>query len=160
MYGMKKWFVKSDLVPESGETIIAVKSPEGARVLSRHRKHSQAPEERKPLRRANRRAPVHETGKTFFEQVYEIVAEIPCGKVVSYGQIAEMLGRPRAAREVGWAMSGCPDGLPWQRVVMKDGSVTGGVWSEMRKALLREEGVAFLEDGRVDMDRHRWEKDI
>jgi methylated-DNA-protein-cysteine methyltransferase-like protein len=95
--------------------------------------------------------------KTFSEQVYEVVAEIPCGKVVSYGQIARMLGRPRAAREVGWAMSHCPDGLPWQRVVMKDGSVAGGVWSEMREALLREEGVIFLRDGKVDMERHRWE---
>jgi methylated-DNA-protein-cysteine methyltransferase-like protein len=57
-------------------------------------------------------------------------------------------------------MRNCPDELPWQRVVMRDGSVTGGVGSEMRKALLREEGVVFLDDGRVDMDRHRWEPDI
>jgi methylated-DNA-protein-cysteine methyltransferase-like protein len=95
--------------------------------------------------------------KTFFEQVYDVVARIPCGRVASYGQIARMLGRPRAAREVGWAMSNCPDELPWQRVVMKDGGVTGGVWSEMRRALLLEEGVAFTKDGRVDMERHAWE---
>jgi methylated-DNA-protein-cysteine methyltransferase-like protein len=95
--------------------------------------------------------------KTFFEQVYDIVEMIPRGRVASYGQIARMLGRPRAAREVGWAMSNCPDGLPWQRVVMKDGSVTGGVWSEMRRALLAGEGVAFTKDGRVDMERHGWE---
>jgi methylated-DNA-protein-cysteine methyltransferase-like protein len=98
--------------------------------------------------------------KTFAEQVYEVVAEIPFGKVISYGEIAGMLGRPRAAREVGWAMSNCPDSLPWQRVVMKDGSVTGGEWSEIRRALLREEGVTFLRDGKVDMDAHRWERGI
>jgi methylated-DNA-protein-cysteine methyltransferase-like protein len=96
--------------------------------------------------------------KTFFEQIYEVVAEIPRCKVLSYGQIARLLGRPRAAREVGWAMHNCPDELPWHRVVMKDGSVAGGVCAEVRRALLLEEGVGFLPDGRVDMDRHSWER--
>lgn len=92
----------------------------------------------------------------FFEQVYEIVGQIPYGKVISYGQIAYMLGRPRAAREVGWAMRSCPEGLPWQRVVMKDGSITGGAYADMRKALLESEGVVFLPDGRVDMGSCNW----
>ncbi len=87
----------------------------------------------------------------FYKQVYGIVEQIPYGKVISYSQIAFMLGRPRAAREVGWAMRRCPDGLPWQRVVMKDGTVTGGNYANIRKALLEAEGVAFLPDGRVDM---------
>ena len=87
----------------------------------------------------------------FFKQVYSIVEQIPYGKVISYGQIARMLGRPRAAREVGWAMRHCPEHLPWQRVVMSDGSITGGVYADIRKALLESEGVAFLPDGRVDM---------
>ena len=93
---------------------------------------------------------------TFFEQVYTIVEQIPYGKVVSYGQIARMLGRPRAAREVGWAMRCCPEHLPWQRVVMADGSITGGVYAEIRKSLLESEDVAFLPDGRVDMELCRW----
>jgi methylated-DNA-protein-cysteine methyltransferase-like protein len=88
----------------------------------------------------------------FFKQVYAVVEQIPYGKVVSYGQIARMLGRPRAARQVGWAMRCCPEGLPWQRIVMADGSVTGGIYTDMRKILLEAEGVAFLSDGRVDMD--------
>lgn len=92
----------------------------------------------------------------FFEQVYEIVGQIPYGKVVSYGQIARMLGRPRAAREVGWAMRNCPEGLPWQRVVMADGSVTGGVYADMRRMILEAEGVPFLEDGRVDIKSCNW----
>jgi len=92
----------------------------------------------------------------FFKQVYDIVEQIPLGKVVSYGQIARMLGQPRAARQVGWAMRNCPEHLPWQRVVMADGSVTGGVYSEMRKARLEDEGVVFLPDGRVDMERCDW----
>ena len=87
----------------------------------------------------------------FFKQVYEVVKQIPHGKVISYGQIARILGRPRAAREVGWAMRCCPEGIPWHRVVMSDGSITGGVYADIRKALLELEDVAFLADGRVDM---------
>ena len=88
---------------------------------------------------------------TFSEQVYAIVEKIPHGKVVSYGQIARMLGSARAARQVGWAMRHCPSHLPWQRVVMADGRVTGGAYADLRRALLETEGVLFLPDGRVDM---------
>jgi methylated-DNA-protein-cysteine methyltransferase-like protein len=50
----------------------------------------------------------------------------------------------------------CPDGLPWQRVIMADGSITGGSFAEMRRAMLENEGVQFLPDGRVDMRTCRW----
>jgi len=86
----------------------------------------------------------------FYEQVYAVVEQIPYGKVLSYGQIAWMLGRPRSAREVGRAMRSCPEHLPWQRVVMSDGTVAGSS-SELRKGLLKAEGVAFLPGGRVNM---------
>ena len=89
----------------------------------------------------------------FYEQVYAVVERIPYGKVVSYGQIALMCGKPRGAREVGRAMYRCPDHLPWQRVVMADGSVAGGDHANIRKAILESEGVAFLPDGRVDMQQ-------
>ncbi len=92
----------------------------------------------------------------FYKQVYTVVSQIPYGKVVSYGQVAWMLGYPLAAREVGRAMRGCPEHLPYQRVVMADGSVTGGVSAEIRKARLEAEGVPFLPDGRVDMKSCRW----
>jgi len=92
----------------------------------------------------------------FFKQVYEIVERIPYGKVISYGEIAKLLGRPRAAREVGWAMRNCPEDLPWQRVVMADGSIAGGVYADMRRALLDSENVSFLPDGKVDMIACRW----
>jgi methylated-DNA-protein-cysteine methyltransferase related protein len=93
---------------------------------------------------------------SFFKQVYGIVEQIPLGMVVSYGQIARMLGRPHAAREVGWAMQCCPDGLSWQRVVMKDGTIAGGIYADMRRAILVTEGVVFLPDGRVDMKLCAW----
>ena len=93
---------------------------------------------------------------SFFNKVYSVVEKIPYGRVISYGQIAWLLGSPRAARQVGWAMRRCPDELPWQRVVRSDGSVTGGMYAPVRRALLEEEGVTFLPDGRVDMKTCAW----
>jgi len=92
----------------------------------------------------------------FSEGVYEIVKQIPTGQVVSYGQIARMLGNPRGARQVGWAMAKCPEDLPWHRVVMADGSIAGGTWADLRRSLLLDEDVPFLPDGRVDMKKCVW----
>jgi len=93
---------------------------------------------------------------TFFNQVYAIVRRVPCGKVVTYGQIAAMLGCPRGGRNVGYAMRVCPDDAPWQRVVMKDGSITGGGFAEIRRGLLEAEDVVFTPDGKVDMIECQW----
>lgn len=111
-----------------------------------------------PLIIANIRLTERENGimNQFFTQVYDVVERIPRGKVISYGQIAYMLGRPRAAREVGRAMRFCPEYLPWQRVVMADGSIAGGGFPEIRKDMLENEGVPFLPDGRVDMAACLW----
>ena len=92
----------------------------------------------------------------FPARVYAVVAQIPYGRVASYGQIARLLGASRAARQVGWAMRHCPDELPWQRVVMVDGSIAGGGYAELRRALLEGEGVVLDPSGRVDMARYRW----
>ncbi|MCL2387133.1 MAG: methylated-DNA--[protein]-cysteine S-methyltransferase [Defluviitaleaceae bacterium] len=92
----------------------------------------------------------------FAKNVYDIVARIPKGNVATYGQIAQMLGKPRGAREVGWAMRNCPEDLPWQRVVMADGAVTGGAYSEIRKALLEEENIPFQANGKVDLKTCQW----
>ena len=92
---------------------------------------------------------------SFFQQVYELVAQVPPGTVITYGQIARLLGRPRGARQVGWAMRRCPPKLPWQRVIKADGTLPGdtsGVWRD----LLAAEGVTFLPDGRVDLAAHAW----
>lgn len=81
---------------------------------------------------------------------------VPSGYVVSYGQIARMLSHPVAARTVGWALSVCPDYLPWQRVVKSTGAIAGGGFAELRRTMLFEEGVSFLPDGRVDMAACEW----
>ena len=115
-------------------------------------------------KRPNRReTPKEDTAKEelikseFITKVYETVASIPLGKVATYGQIARICGKPRSAREVGWAMRNCPEVLPWQRVVMADGSITGGRHAEARKALLISEGVPVADNGRVDMKAHQWD---
>lgn len=91
--------------------------------------------------------------------VYKIVSQIPYGRVVSYGDIARMMGVPWCAHQVGWAMRRCPEEIPWQRVVKADGTVAGGLYAEIRKARLKAEGVDFKRDGRVDMEKHRWKPD-
>ena len=90
----------------------------------------------------------------FFETVYEIVKQIPRGKVMSYGQIARAAGFPRKAREVGWALHVNPDPehIPCHRVVNRVGRVSpafvfGG--ENMQVALLKSEGVEFDENGLV-----------
>ncbi len=93
----------------------------------------------------------------FFQRVYAVVARIPDGRAASYGQIARMLGSPRAAREVGRAMRFCPEELPWQRVVKADGTIAGGAHADLRRALLEAEGVPFTPDGRVDLTRCLWD---
>lgn len=67
-----------------------------------------------------------------------------------------MIGAPRAARQVGWAMRRCPDDLPWQRVVMSDGTIAGGGYAELRRTKLEAEGVKFTRDGKVDMRACCW----
>lgn len=92
---------------------------------------------------------------SFFESVYAVVAMIPYGKVMSYGDIAKCIGYPRRARFVGYAMRVCPDDLPWHRVVRSDGSIAGGGYAPIRRMLLENEGVPFLPDGRIDLTKCR-----
>ena len=91
-----------------------------------------------------------------FQEICDLVRQIPPGQAATYGQIARLLCRPRAAREVGRAMRFCPPELPWQRVVKQDGSLAAGGDPELRRRMLEDEGVTFLPDGRVDMAACRW----
>jgi methylated-DNA-protein-cysteine methyltransferase-like protein len=98
---------------------------------------------------------------SFFDQIYEVVRRIPPGNVASYGQIARLLGKPRAARSVGWALHNLPEGsdVPWQRVLNAQGIISldvHGPGGAIQKAILEEEGIVFDERGRVDMDTYGW----
>ncbi len=98
----------------------------------------------------------------FFERVYALVRLIPPGKVASYGQIAALLEHPHAARTVGWALHGLPDGsdVPWQRVVNAEGGCSTSSFSEPRdlqQQLLEQEGVEFDAQGCIDLRRFGWD---
>ncbi|AXK38793.1 MGMT family protein [Crenobacter cavernae] len=88
------------------------------------------------------------------------LAAVPEGRVVSYGQLSELAGRPRHARHVGQWLKHLPEasGLPWQRVVASDGTIPerGEGRADWQRMLLEEEGVPFKRDGRVDMTLARW----
>jgi len=98
---------------------------------------------------------------SFFEKVHRLVQQVPHGKVTSYGAIARMLEHPHAARTVGWAMHGIPDGsdVPWWRVLNSKGciSLTGEHGAGLQRELLEAEGVEVSERGCVDLERFGWE---
>jgi methylated-DNA-protein-cysteine methyltransferase-like protein len=100
--------------------------------------------------------------RVFYRAVYKLVRRIPRGKVATYGQLASMLGRPRAVRAVGSALrrlSGPMAGMvPWHRVLNAAGRVSfrEGESPELQRELLRGEGVRFGRGGRVDMRRFGW----
>lgn len=99
--------------------------------------------------------------KGFFLRVYDIVAQIPKGKVTTYGHIAALLGQPRSARVVGWAMKAAPEELklPCHRVVAKTGEIAPGhVFHspEIQREILMSEGVTFNDKGLINMKKHFW----
>ena len=95
---------------------------------------------------------------TFPQAVWRLARRIPRGRVATYGQLAALLGRPRAARAVGYAMHACPRDVPWHRVVNASGGISRRARMESmvtQRILLVREGVA-LRSGRVILARHRW----
>lgn len=99
----------------------------------------------------------------FARAVYTAVRRIPPGQVATYGQVAAMLGHPRAARAVGTALSRLPRNLsrvvPWQRVINAAGRIShkGDLFRpELQRTLLEKEGVIFSASGQVDLKKYRW----
>jgi O-6-methylguanine DNA methyltransferase len=97
---------------------------------------------------------------TFRDRVYALTKKIPTGKVATYGQLAKLSGKPKAARAVGLFMKTNPDAprTPCHRVVAADGNLTGysapGGIAEKKKILIKE-GV-FFKNRKVDLTRSRW----
>ncbi|HEY2946514.1 MAG TPA: MGMT family protein [Vicinamibacteria bacterium] len=95
----------------------------------------------------------------FFARVYAAVRAIPRGRVATYGQLARLLGVPRGARAVGWALRALSPSrekrVPWHRVVGAGGRISprAGAGPLVQRRRLRREGVTFRE-GRVDLRRH------
>lgn len=92
----------------------------------------------------------------FYKEVYSIVKEIPSGKVLTYGEIARLTGKPQYSRMVGQALFHVPEHLhlPCHRVVTAQGRPVPG-WQEQR-TMLEKEGVTFKSNGCVNMKKHFW----
>ncbi|MBI5067171.1 MAG: MGMT family protein [Deltaproteobacteria bacterium] len=100
-----------------------------------------------------------------WEKYYRIVARIPRGRVSTYGEVAALAGRPRGAREVGYALAalrGTRNRIPWQRVLGKRPGAFAGIslldpmGAAVQRDLLEREGVAFDERERIPLERFGW----
>jgi len=95
--------------------------------------------------------------RNWARQVWKVVADIPPGHVLTYGEVARLSGMPRYARRVSQAMGWAPRSmqLPWHRVVNAQGRISipeDSPWHRKQKEMLQEEGVVFL-NGKVDLQR-------
>lgn len=101
---------------------------------------------------------------SYFKRVYEVVVRIPKGKVTTYGAVAAYLGTVNDARMVGWALSSAPGFgtepyLPCHRVVNKFGDLSGkaSFGGDIMRERLQQEGVSFVDEFRVDLERCFWD---
>ncbi len=98
------------------------------------------------------------------ERIWATIRDIPEGCVASYGQIADIAGIPRGARQVGYALRHLPSGssVPWYRVIQASGNIAfkagSDAFDEQSKRLIKED-VAIL-NGRIDMKKYRWQPDL
>lgn len=97
------------------------------------------------------------------ERVFELVRSIPAGRVMTYGQIAEILGEGYTARTVGFVMhSADEETTPWHRVINAQGGCSTGrivLPPDKQQRMLESEGVVFDRRGRCDLNRYRWSPD-
>ena len=92
-------------------------------------------------------------------RVFDIVRRIPAGRVMTYGQLAEILGEGYTARTVGFVMHSADETVPWQRVINAQGACSTGrvvLPPDLQRRMLESEGVVFNEKGRCDLARYRW----
>lgn len=94
-----------------------------------------------------------------FEKIYEVVKNIPKGKVATYGQVAFLAGNPRWSRVVGYALHSKPESLdiPCHRVVNREGRLAPSFAfgsDELQRQLLESEGIVFEPDGKVNLKKY------
>jgi methylated-DNA-protein-cysteine methyltransferase-like protein len=97
-------------------------------------------------------------------RIWETIQDIPAGRVANYGQVAEIAGIPRGARQVAYALRVAPQDLelPWYRVITASGKSafkTDSAAFRRQRDHLAEEGVPFI-NGKVDLKKYRWQPDL
>lgn len=114
-------------------------------------------------RRVTEASRAEQETRGYRERVYEIVRRIPVGRVMTYGQIAEMLGEGYTPRTVGYVMHAADEETtPWQRVINSQGACSTGrviVPPDKQKRMLEAEGIEFDAKERCDLGRYRWTPD-
>ncbi|HEY2981283.1 MAG TPA: MGMT family protein [Anaerolineales bacterium] len=103
--------------------------------------------------------------QAYYQQVWDLVRQIPRGRVAAYGQVALMLPPPEGVdfesykafgpRWVGGAMAASPDDVPWQRVINSQGKISERPGAERQRLLLEEEGIEFVKD-KIDLKKYGW----
>lgn len=103
--------------------------------------------------------------QAYQKQVWALVRRVPHGRVVTYGQVAQLLAPPAGvdaetyrafgARWVGGALAACPADVPWQRVINSQGKISDRPGAARQRQLLEAEGIAFVKD-RVDLKVYQW----
>ncbi len=98
--------------------------------------------------------------QSYREKVYRIVKEIPVARVMTYGQIAEILGEGYTPRTVGYVMHAADtENVPWQRVINSQGACSTGRMTlpvNLQQKILEDEGIVFNEKGKCDLGKYRW----
>ena len=101
-------------------------------------------------------------GPGFHERVYAMVRQVPRGRVAAYGDVATVLGSPRVARHVGWALAALPPSeadVPWHRIINSRGRISfkgQTVRAELQRRRLEAEGIEFSRAGVIDLTRFRY----
>jgi len=106
-----------------------------------------------PAPRENRDSP------TYRERVFVIVRRIPAGRVMTYGQLAEILGAGYDARTVGYCMHAATQDVPWHRVINAQGACSTGrviLPANKQQSMLENEGIEFDAKEKCDLARYRW----
>jgi len=95
---------------------------------------------------------------SIYEKIYSAVKKIPRGKVATYGQIAGIVGIPKDARRVGYALSALTEDsdVPWQRVINAKGEISERPSAEVQRVFLEQEGIRFTKEAQIDLSRFQW----
>lgn len=102
---------------------------------------------------------------TFTKKVIQLTRSIPEGKIATYGQIAELAGKPQGSRGVSWILHSCSTAykLPWHRVINAQGKISfeaGTHNYRQQKKRLEKEGIVFNSSGQLDLKKYRWNKKV
>ena len=98
--------------------------------------------------------------ESIYQKIYNTVKQIPYGRVVTYGQIAQMVDNC-TARMVGYALAATPEDIeiPWHRVINSQGRISMITFKDLQQKLLESEGIEFDRSGRINLKKYRWNSD-